>query len=123
VKNKVIILGGHGENDSLNGLMRGYIPLFETRGFGVFYYDLSNPSWDKQQLFQLLQSKEVLLALTYLGFGQNISIVTEENSPPKNIWEFLNAIFGDFVAFFLLLRIPFSLFFNTFKPFRTLVGT
>jgi len=88
MKNKVIILGGHGENDSLNGLMRGYIPLFETRGFGVFYYDLSNPSWDKQQLFQLLQSKEVLLALTYLGFGQNLSIVTEENSPPKNIWEF-----------------------------------
>lgn len=88
MKNKIIILGGHGENNSINGLMRGYIPPFETRGFEVFHCDLSDPNWDKQQLFQLLQSKEVLLALTYLGFGQHLSVVTEENSPPKNIWEF-----------------------------------
>jgi len=89
-KNKIIILGGHGENDTINGLMRGYIPLFETRGFRVFYYDLSDPNWNKGQLIEILQSREVLLALTYLGFGQNLSLVTEENSPPKNIWEFFN---------------------------------
>jgi len=89
-KNKIIILGGHGENDSLNGLMRGYIPLFETRGFEVFNYNLSDPNWNKQQLLELLRSTEVLFALTYLGFGQTISIVTEENSNSKNIWEFFN---------------------------------
>jgi hypothetical protein len=89
-KNKIIILGGHGENDAINGLMRGCIPLFEKRGFKVFYYDLSDANWNKGQLIEILQSREVLLALTYLGFGQNLSLVAEEDSPPKNIWEFFN---------------------------------
>ena len=104
-KNKIIILGGHGENDSINGLMRGYIPLFEARGFEVFNYNLSDQSWNRQQLIEVLQSKEVLFALTYLGFGQNISIVTEENGNPKNIWEFFNVPLlkwqGDIAAYLL----------------------
>ncbi len=89
-KNKIIILGAYGENDAINEIINAYCNLLETRKFEIFYYNLSDQNWNKQQLFELLKSQEVLFALTYLGFGQALSVITEENGQSKNIWEFFN---------------------------------
>ena len=99
----ILVFSGKGANDAIRGLMAEFADALASIGLPVVHV-----SWEPTELQYAIDQMArggVRFALTWLGFGQDLTVNAGPDNRPQNIWELLRVpivkIHADSPAYFL----------------------
>jgi hypothetical protein len=99
-KKLVLLFSGNGANDAIRGLMSEYGDALTSVGISVLIIEPAEMQYAVDQISQ----GNVGFAVTWVGFGQDISVTIGPGGDPANIWEFfripLLKLHGDLPAYY-----------------------
>lgn len=98
----VLVLGGAGANNAIQGMMTEFGRALAAEGVAVVHINLDQA--ELQSAVDLMGRGEVSFALTWLGIGQDMSVTQSPDSRHLNAWEALRVplvkIHADHPAYF-----------------------
>jgi len=101
--NVIIVFCGEGANSSIRGLMHDYANALIESGQCVVQLSFERP--EIEYAVDLMRQRKVQFALTWLGFGQDLSGTMGQSTSTRNVFEFyqvpLVKLHGDLPAYYI----------------------